>query len=132
VLTELFTAGRESLSGGALPPCERRKCASLRSGVTVALAQPFGARLKRSQVCRYSSSRLPHTGRGFSWSLGFGRGRISDYGRAHREWTGGREIGAFLRLLTAWAVNGAVLATTSQRQRSKRVPNGMLKALGTA
>jgi hypothetical protein len=30
------------------------------------------------------------------------KGRISDYGRAHRGSTGAGEIGAFLRLLTAW------------------------------
>ena len=75
------SAGRESLSGGALPL--RGGARFLRSGVAVASAQPFGARLKRSQVCRYSSSRLPKYRTGvLLWILGSGRRRISDYGRA--------------------------------------------------
>jgi hypothetical protein len=68
------TAGRESLSEGALPPCGRSTL--LRFGVAFASAQPFGARLKRSQVCRYSSSRLPYR-TGFSWSGWSGRRRIN-------------------------------------------------------
>ena len=45
-------AGRESLSGGALPPCGK-EVRSLRSGVTVASTQPFGQGLQRVQVCPY-------------------------------------------------------------------------------
>jgi hypothetical protein len=69
------TAGRESLSGGALPPWkeERAFCGSVSPSHP---AQPFGARLKRSQVCRYSSSRLPYR-TGFSWSGWSGRRRIN-------------------------------------------------------
>lgn len=63
-------AGRPRYCGTGEPerrrtPLLQREARFLRCGVAVASAQPFGTRLKRSQVCLYSSSRLPSTGRGF-------------------------------------------------------------------
>jgi hypothetical protein len=98
------TAGRESLSEGALPLAR--------------MSTPSAVRCRRriSAAFRHETQTLPglpsqhrlasRTGR-VSLDLGFGRGRISDYGRADRGRSGGGGR-AFLRPLAAWRARSFV------------------------